>query len=145
MQNSILNPDAEVALSTGDKVTVKLLRWKAALEFFDKLKEQFKAFVDEAGNFRLDQSKLMNAIQGNAELLEWLVKECTGDQVDLTEINLGDMAKLSTKALEINLGAVASEIKNVKGRLAALAITGAPAEGVQPNKSSPTSPASASA
>jgi hypothetical protein len=136
METSILNPDSPITLSNGNNVTVKLLRWKKALAFFEKLKTQLHPFLSEDGSLKLDRAKIMDAVQGNAELLEWLVLECTGkESAWLEEINLGDMAKLATRALEINLGALASEIKNVKGRLATLA--GAPSPKL--NETSPNS------
>jgi len=135
---SIFNPDKTVELSNGDKITVKLLKWKMALAFFAKLRERFKDLLDEKGNLALDASKILDAISTNIELLEWLVLESTGkDAAWLEQIDLGDMTKVAFKAVEINLGVVASEIKNVRSRLTTLA-----AGEVTP-KLNPTSPASA--
>jgi hypothetical protein len=138
---TIFNPDAEVTLSNGDKITVKLLNWKKALEFFGKLKTQFEQFISPAGELKFDQSKIMAAVMDSAEMMEWLVMQTTGkiDQAWLETLDLGDMVKLTTKAIEINLGTIAAEIKNVRGRLAAAANTGIE---VTP-KSNATSPDSA--
>lgn len=138
MDQSILNPDGVIKLSNNESVTVKLLKWKTALEFFRKLNLQFKAFQGENGQVVFSQAKIMEAIQGNAELLEWLVLQCTGkESAFLDSLDLGDMTKLAVKSLEINLAVIADEIKNVKGRLAALTAGG------QTSKSNPTLPNSA--
>jgi hypothetical protein len=122
---SILNPDADVKLSSGETVTVKELAWKKALVFFEKLEGQVKGMLDAEGKFKFDTATIFTAIRGNAPLVEWIAIECTGkDNAWLETISLGDMAKIVTKALEINLRSVAEEIKNVKGRLDALALAG---------------------
>lgn len=139
MENSILNPDADVALSSSGKVVVRELPWKKALKFFEMLEGQVKGMLDEQGKFKFDTATIFTAIRGNAPLVEWIALECTervrSEQADrewLEKLTLGDMAKLVTKALEINLRSVADEIKNVKGRLDALAAAG------QSSKSSQT-------
>lgn len=135
---SIFNPDQEVVLSNGDKIKVQLLKWKAALEFFAKLEQTIKGLLDEKGNLALDSQKLMAAISSNLELLEWLVLNATRkDAAFLETLDLGDMMKLARTALEVNLGSIALEIKNVKSRLTNLAA------GETSPKLSPTSPASA--
>jgi hypothetical protein len=135
MADSILNPDADVLLEGNTSVMVKQLTWKKALKFFEMLRGQVKGLVDEKGALALDANKVMDAVQGNAELLEWLAKECTGkDEAWIETLTLGDMAKVSSKAIELNLLAIAAEIKNVRSRLLALATTGTE----QPGKSSAT-------
>ena len=136
---SILTPDATAKLSTGETVTVKLLPWKRALEFFDKLDGAIKGLVNEEGDLVFVTTKIAAILKTNAGLAEWLVLETTGKGPEwLEKLHLGDMAKLTLKALEVNLASVAEEIKNVKGRLAILA-----AAGVQNSKSSQTLPSSA--
>lgn len=133
---SILNPDSDVVLSDNKSVTVKQLTWKKTFVFFEKLQGQIKGLFNEKGELAPDISKVMDAIKANKEVVDWLVHECTGKEAEfLDELPLGDMMKLVSKALEINLLAIAEQIKNVKGRLAALGGSATGQVGDQPNAS----------
>jgi hypothetical protein len=138
--NSILNPDGQVELASGTTATVKELAWKRALVFFEMLEDQVKGMLDDQGKFKFDTTTIFSAIKGNAPLVEWIAKECAGiDEAGIAKLTLGDMAKIVTKALEINLRSVADEIKNVRSRFDALAAAG----GATPGKSNLTPPNSA--
>ena len=132
---SILNPDAEAKLACGQTVTVRHLKWKDALKFFAMLREKAGAFIDDKGNLSATPAKIMEALNEFPELAEWLVKSTTDVAID--DLTLPDMSKLVFKALELNLGSIASEIKNFRGRLTALTA------GEPTTKSNATLPSSA--
>lgn len=123
---SILNPDADEKLSNGETVTVRELKWKKFLVFNEKFSEAIKTFVNDKGEIAFDMAKIKDIVTRNADLAEWIAMEATGkNKAWLEELTLGDMAKITARALVINLTAVAEQIKNVRSRLADVA-AGAP-------------------
>ena len=133
--HSTFNPDQQIKLADGKTVTVKHLKWKDALTFFAMLREKFAGFEADAAQ---PVGKVMDQIGQFPELAEWLIQHTVdAKEVNLDELLLPDASKLVFKALEVNLGSIAAEVKNFRSRLASAASGDA-----QPT-SSPTLPPSA--
>ncbi len=137
MTPPIFNPVKELIIA-GETLLVKELSWPDALAFFNKLRDQAKGLVNEKGELALDAAKIMDAIADNVQLASWLVSKTSGkDAAWIEQRSLSEMLDVVSAALEVNLGVIAGRLKNVRGRLAALAA------GEATGKSSPTSPPSA--
>ncbi|MBU6411585.1 MAG: hypothetical protein KGR98_14470 [Verrucomicrobia bacterium] len=133
---SILNPVREVR-AAGKLVPVRELSWRDALLFWEKLKRQ-KSLLTEGGEIKLDAAKLLDAVSANIDLAQWLVGRTSNIVVaDLEKLPLSETLDLIGAALEVNIGVIASRLKNVRSRLAAMLA------GEATNKSNPTSPPSA--
>ncbi len=134
----VFNPFREIEIA-GEKILVRELSWPNALAFFNKLREQTKNLLDAKGNLALDATKIMDAIGDNVDLVNWIVQKTTGkDAAWIEQRSLSEMLELLTHALEVNLGVIASKIKNVRSRLTGLVQPAAPTPTLNP-----TSPASA--
>jgi hypothetical protein len=133
----VFNPTSRVQLA-GGCIEVHELKWPDALSFFNKLRDQAKGLVNDKGEICMDANKLMEAIGDNVELAAWLVEKSTGmDAQWIEQRSLSEMLDIITAALEVNIGIIASKIKNVKSRLVSATA------GELPPKSSPTSQPSA--
>ena len=118
----IFNPVTEVKLRDGKTVEVRELSWPDALAFYNKLRAQSKALLNEKGDLVLDANKLLDVIGENVELAAWLVEKTTGQDADwIAQRSLSEMLEIITVALEVNLEVITEKIKNGKCRLQALA------------------------
>ncbi len=101
----VLDPDADLTLSDGARVTVRELNWKAAKRFLQMLAGRASGFVrvDAAtGRTDIDSEALLRII--TTDLGEELVAATTGqDAVWLEALSLGDFLRLLDRAVELNL------------------------------------------
>lgn len=128
MKTSILNPVVTVPLAGDQTVEVRELSWVNALAFYNKLRNQAKALLNEKGDLVLDSAKMLDVVGENVELAAWLVEKSTGkDAAWIEQRSLSEMLDIISAALELNLTVITEKIKNVKGRLAELAKPAVPA------------------
>ena len=117
MPLSVLNPILEVKF--GDKtIEVRELMWPDALQFYAKLRAQKKNIIDGEGNLVLSAATILEVVNENIELAQWLVLKSTGkEEAWLNELTMSQMLELVTAALEVNLSVISSKIKNAQSRL----------------------------
>jgi hypothetical protein len=112
----------------GASVVVRELSWPQALELYQRLVGQANKFLTEKGDMVLTPAGVVEAISENIELVPWLAKAATGkDDEWIAQRPVGDVLEVATAAAELNVGIIASRLKNARGRLRGLLGT-APAD-----------------
>lgn len=114
-----LRPAAQSSVATSEgEVAIRELSWPDALELYNRLMSQTRAFMDDKGQLVLTAGAIINAIQENIELGQWLVQKATGkDESWLQQRHLSEVLDVATEAAVLNVGIIVERIKNARSRL----------------------------
>lgn len=108
--------------AAGIAVTVREMRWKAALGFLDLMGKSIGGLlvVGEGGKVAFDASNLPKLVSESTVLTDYVLKNCVSGEVNVDELGTGDALTLLSAAIDLTLNEdTLGKLKLIGGKVTA--------------------------